>query len=223
MRLVVLRHHEEDGPGLLAEPFESRGFRLEVHDGGRPGALPDPAGVDAAVVLGSVWSVYDRASVGEWIDAELAWLREMDRGGVPVLGVCFGAQALAAAHGGAVEAAPRLELGWVEVESADPELVGPGPWFQWHGDRCVLPLGARVAARTDVAVQAYRVGRALAVQFHPEVDRDQLQRWVDHGGGAELRSHGVEPDALLEQTAGEEPAARRRAERLVERFVELSC
>lgn len=219
MRLVVLRHHPEDEPGLLGVAFEAAGFELDVRDGARPGPLPAPEAADAVVVLGSVWSVYDRSMVGSWIDAELEWLRELDRWGVPVLGVCFGAQALAAAHGGAVEPAPRKEVGWVELEPGTPDPPGSGPWFEWHGDRCVPPPGAEVLAGNEVAVQAFRVGPHLAVQFHPEVDRAQVSRWIDHGGRDQLVADGVDPDELLETTADQEPAAARRAERLVEGFL----
>ncbi len=92
MRLSVLRHHGEDEPGLLAAAFATAGFELELHDGAGTGPLPDPEATDAVVVLGSVWSVYDRSAVGGWIDAELDWLRDLDRRGVAVLGVCFGAR-----------------------------------------------------------------------------------------------------------------------------------
>ncbi len=216
---MVLRHHREDEPGLLAVAFESAGFEVEVRDGAYPGPLPDPDRADAVVVLGSVWSVYDRSAVGSWIDAELDWLLHLDRRGVPVLGVCFGAQALAAAHGGAVEPAPRKEVGWVELEVSASDPPGRGPWFEWHGDRCVPPPGAEVLASNEVAVQAFRVGIHLAVQFHPEVDRAQLARWIDHGGGDQLVADGVDPDELMEVTARQERAAAVRAERLVERFL----
>lgn len=219
MRLSVLRHHGEDEPGLLAAAFATAGFELELHDGAGTGPLPDPEATDAVVVLGSVWSVYDRSAVGGWIDAELDWLRDLDRRGVAVLGVCFGAQALAAAHGGAVEPAPRKEIGWVELDPGTPDPPGRGPWFEWHGDRCVPPPGAEVLASNEVAVQAFRVGRHLAVQFHPEVDRAQLARWIANGGGSQLRAVGVDSDELMELTAGHEAAAAVRAERLVEAFL----
>ena len=219
MRLVVLRHHREDEPGLLAAAFESSGFEIQVHDGAGMGRPPDPEGADAVVVLGSVWSVYDRRAVGDWIDVELDWLRLLDRRGVAVLGVCFGAQALAAAHGGSVVPAQRKEVGWVELDPGTPDLPGRGPWFEWHGDRCIPPPGAVGLASNEVAVQAFWVGIHLGVQFHPEVDRAQLARWVDNGGGSQLVADGVDPDELMEVTAGQEEAAALRAERLVEGFL----
>jgi hypothetical protein len=66
---------------------------------------------------------------------------------VPVLGICFGAQALAAALGGQAIRAERPEVGWTPIQTHRPDLIEPGPWFQWHSDRWVLPDGGRRQAR----------------------------------------------------------------------------
>ncbi len=184
--------------------------------------MPGLDGVDHVVVLGAAWSVYDHAQVGQWIGAELAWLRAADAAGVPVLGICFGAQALAAALGGRVEAAPRKEIGWTTVDTLAPELIEEGPWLEFHGDLCVPPPGARLLARTDVCVQAFSVGRHLAVQFHPEVDAAQLSRWLADGGKAEAEHEGQDPDKLVAQTEAEEPQAARRAAGLVDAALRLA-
>lgn len=173
--------------------------------------------MDAAVVLGSSHSVYDREAVGSWIDGELAWFRDLAAAGVPTLGVCFGAQAMAAAFGGSVERAPRPEIGWVDVDTELPELAGP--WLEYHEDRCVVPAGAAVLATNDAGVQAWRVDRSWAVQWHPEVDGAQLQRWFDHGGVDAVERAGVDPAAWLARTVAEEPAAAERAAALVGLFL----
>src|SRR6266568_7433135 len=170
MRVVIVRHHRQDSAGFIAEAFEARGAELTEHLIGQDGLLPAPDGLDHIVVLGAIFSVYSDGAVSAWITDELAWLRRADEAGVPVLGICFGAQALAAAFGGGVEAAPRREIGWTVIDSIDHELVPPGPWLEFHGDRCLLPPQARLLASNDVGVQAYSLGRHLAVQFHPEVD-----------------------------------------------------
>ena len=107
------------------------------------------------------------------------------------------------------------EIGWVTVDTADPELIPPGPWLEFHHDRCLPPAHATVLARNDLGVQAYRLGRHLAVQFHPEVDGDQFRLWLDAGGRAEIEAAGLDPDLLLAQTIAEEPEAAARADRLV--------
>jgi GMP synthase-like glutamine amidotransferase len=134
---------------------------------------------------------------------------------VPVLGICFGAQAICAALGGRIEAMGSKEIGWFMVDSVDEDAVPAGPWLEFHEDRCVLPAGATVLARNDAAVQAFRIGRHLAVQFHPEVDGPQLKRWLDSLGAREAVAAGTDPDQFLADTIREEPASRARADRLV--------
>jgi GMP synthase-like glutamine amidotransferase len=215
MRVVVIRHHEEDSAGFIGDAFTARGADLSVHLFPQEGPLPALDGVDHVIVLGAIWSVYDESPDRAWIADILAWLRRADEAGVPVLGVCFGAQALSAAFGGRVEAAPRKEVGWTMIDSYDPGLIPPGPWLEFHGDRCLPPREARVLARNDVGVQAFVVGRHLAVQFHPEPDGKLLRLWLDNGGREEAEQAGTDPERFLAETFAEEPAARERADTLV--------
>ncbi len=212
MRVVVIRHHDIDSAGFIAEAFEARGASLTVHLFPDEGPLPALDGVDHVIVMGAVSSVNDP---DPWIAEELAWLRAADAAGLPVLGICFGAQALCAALGGRVEAMAGKEVGWFTVESADEDAVPAGPWLEFHNDRCLLPAGAVALARNDAAVQAFRIGRHLAVQFHPEVDGPQLKRWLDAHTDTETRQLGIDADQFLADTIREEPAARARADRLV--------
>ena len=232
MRVVVVRHHEEDDPGFVAEAFAAHGASLSVHRYPAGGPLPDPADVDHAVVLGAAWSVYDHGRVGSWIGDEMAWLRAVGTGDRGVLGICFGAQVLAAAYGGGVEPAGTVEIGWTDVEPVPADRTGstalaipvdavaPGPWLELHGDRCVLPPSATLLARNELCAQAFTVGRCLGVQFHPEVDAAQLRRWLDHGSRDTVCAMGLDPDELVERTRREEPLARRRAARLVDAYLE---
>jgi GMP synthase-like glutamine amidotransferase len=215
MRVMVVRHHEEDEAGFIGDAFAARGADLSVHMFPKEGPLPAPGGIDHVILLGATWSVYDPAPERSWIADELAWLRRIDEAGVPVLGICFGAQALAAAFGGSVTPAAREEVGWTLVESLDPAIVPPGPWLEFHHDQCHPPREARLLARNELGVQAFTVGRHLAVQFHPEVDGPQLSRWLEAGGRAEAQRAGQDPDRFLAETAAAEPAARDRAYALV--------
>jgi GMP synthase-like glutamine amidotransferase len=218
-RVVVIRHHDIDSAGFIADAFEARGASLAVHLFPGEARLPALDGVDHVVVLGAVNSVNDP---DPWIAEELAWLRAADAAGVPVLGICFGAQALCAALGGRVEAMGRHEIGWVLVDSLDHDVIPAGPWLEFHNDRCLLPATAAVLARNDTAVQAFRMGRHLAVQFHPEVDGPQLKRWLDAHTDADAGTLGIDPDQFLADTIREEPAARARADRLVAAVLNLA-
>src|SRR5215471_2015102 len=215
MRVTVVRHHEEDSAGFIGDAFASRGAKLAVHMFPKEGELPEPEGFDHVVLLGATFSVYSGGPNADWIAEELAWLRRADEAGVPVFGICFGAQALAAALGGRVTAAARKEVGWTVIDSYDPDLVPVGPWLEFHGDTCLPPPQAKVLARNEVGVQAFTIGRHLAVQFHPEVDGPQLRRWLDAGAGERARQAGQDPDAFLAETVMQEPAARARADALV--------
>jgi GMP synthase-like glutamine amidotransferase len=223
MRVVVIKHHEIDDAGFIGAAFQARGAELMVHLVPDDGPFPPLDRVDHVVVLGAVWSVYDQEAIGHWIDNELAWLRAADAAEVPVLGICFGAQALAAALGGQVAVARRNEIGWTMIEPLEPGLIGPGPWLEFHSDQCILPPGARLLARTDVCAQAFTIGRHLAVQFHPEVDGPQLSRWLADGGQAEAERAGHDPAALLARTVAEEPHAAARADSLVSTALSLAA
>jgi GMP synthase-like glutamine amidotransferase len=229
MRALFIQHDHVSPPGPVGEGFARRGYDVEkflvvpagrFHTPGVTATFPDPSDYDAIVPMGAPWSVYDEAAIGSWIGHELAFLRAAHHGGVPVLGICFGGQALAAALGGCVEAAPEAEIGWYALESNDPELLEPGPWFQWHADRWTPPAGARAVAHTRAAQQAFVLGRSLAVQFHPELTPPMLQGWLGNGGEAYLSDRGLPAGPLLARTRAEGPAAAARAGRLVDRFLD---
>jgi GMP synthase-like glutamine amidotransferase len=217
-RVVVIRHHDVDSAGLIGAALQARGAELDVRLYPDEDPLPAPGTAGHVVVLGAISSVNDPDG---WIADELAWLRAADQAGVPVLGICFGAQALCAALDGSVEAMDRREIGWKTVDSADEDLIPPGPWLEFHNDRCLPPAAATVLARNDAGIQAFRLGRHLAVQFHPEVDGPQLKRWLD-AGGLDSATLGIDPGQFLADTIREEPAARERAGQLVAAALRLS-
>lgn len=219
-RAIFLRHHEEDDPGLVGRALERHGVGIEVVLVDDATVRIDLDGVDVLGILGSKWSVYDHEATGGWLATELAAIEEADRRGTAVLGICFGAQALCAAMGGEVVPASRHELGWVDVKGNPSEGIPDGPWFQFHGDRCIVPLSARVLARNDVCVQAFRIGRHLGVQFHPEIDAAQFARWLEAGAEAEAARVGRSGAALLQEIREREPEVTQRVGALIDGFLE---
>src|SRR6266581_1593791 len=171
MRVVVVRHHEEDSAGFIGAAFEERGAEFSVHLFPKDGPLPGLDGIDHVVVLGALCSVYDDGPARAWIDAG---------------------------------------------------LIPPGPWLEFHGDRCHLPPQARLLASNDMGAQAFSLGRHLGVQFHPEVDGAQLRLWLEAGGREEAEREGRDVDRLLAETIAEEDAARDRAGRLVDAALRIA-
>jgi GMP synthase-like glutamine amidotransferase len=165
----------------------------------------------ALVVLGGDQRAYpsaDGAPGAPWFPDLESLLRHAVRHRVPTLAICLGAQLLATAHGGTVEASPAgPEIGPALVarrDAADRDpLFAPVPFapdvLQWHLDEITeLPAGAvLLAASTRYPHQAFRLGdRAWGTQFHIECDTDMVARWAG-GDVAFLTEQGVEPEELI--------------------------
>ena len=228
MRVLFVKQDHASPAGFVGSAFTDLGYDVSEftvvpesrYDSPDVTAVfPDPGGYDAIVFFGSAWSVYDEDTVGSWIGDEIAFARSAMDLGVPVLGICFGGQMLAAAVGGSVSRAPAPEIGWSMVDTSIPGLIDAGPWFQWHFDRFTVPAGVPVLARSALADQAFRVGRTLGLQFHPELTSAVLECWLDNGGAGQLAASGVDAGALLQQTRSLESVSALRAHELVRRFV----
>lgn len=133
--------------------------------------LPAYDDVDCAIITGSVDSVNDDRP---YVHAVREWIREAP---IPLLGVCFGHQAIAAAHGGRIERMREGEIGYrTATHSGDPLFDGvPEEFvaFSCHYEIVVEPPeGATVIARNERGVQALRIGDDVSIQFHPEIDRE---------------------------------------------------
>jgi GMP synthase-like glutamine amidotransferase len=177
MRLLVLEHQRDAPAGLVEAWATERGFELEVLRPAEGDAWPEVGEHDAVVALGSDCSV--ERSDDAWIAQELAFLRAVHDAGIPVLGLCFGAQALAAALGGGVGRAAHPEIGWYAFDAVEPAFAGP--FFEWHEDAFTTPPGAETLARSSAGPQAFRLGLSLGLQFHPEVDEELVHEWLDQG------------------------------------------
>lgn len=229
MRVLFLQHDHLSPPGPVGDGFADRGYDIAellvvgeeyYYEPNQPFAFPDPTDYDVLVPMGSPWGAWEDDRIGNWLLPELQWLRDADSAGVPVLGLCFGGQILARAHGGSVQRAPDCEIGWTSIWTDEPDLVESGPWFEFHYDRWSLPPGAREIARTPRASQAFVLRRNLALQFHPEVTAEALASWFETDGRTLIAKDGQDPDLLLAFTKAEENRAADRARRLVNNFLD---
>ncbi len=217
MRAVMLQHQHNAPPALLSDWGRKRQVQFAVVRADRESRLPDPEQFQFAVTLGSDHSAGARRPA--WVTRELAWLRSAHRLSVPVLGICFGAQALAVALGGGVRRAEHAELGWITVTTDVPDVVEPGPWFAWHEDVIQLPPVATEIARNQFGTQAFTSGRSLGVQFHPEVTPDVTAVWAARSRGLrQLAIAGLNFDRLVHEGRLHGLKARAAAFRLFDAF-----
>lgn len=226
-RQVLFLYNDPSAPeALLGDVFADAGFDIttfvvvpaeSADDPAVEVSFPDPTRFDVIVPLGSRWAVYDERL--PWIGAEIEMVRRGLEAGVGVLGVCFGGQLLARALGGTVARSDAPEIGWCDVRSTDTAVVPAGPWFQWHFDRFTVPPGATLVAESNCAAQAFTQGRALGLQFHPEVDEQLVQRWIAEDTGGDMAGLGLDADEMRTRTAAEVPGAARRLRLLVGAFL----
>jgi len=178
---LVLQSQDNCPPGLLCDWAEARAVELDVVRVDRWEHLPSPSAYAFGVVLGSDASVVGPAR--DWVARVVDWIVAADASGVPVLGICFGAQALAVALGGTAERLPEPEHAWIELGDRETSSVPRGPWLALHEDAVVLPPQASELARNEFGTQAFSLRGHLGVQFHPEVTPSILTRWVADKGG----------------------------------------
>jgi GMP synthase-like glutamine amidotransferase len=187
---LLVQHVSFEGPGAIAGAISDTGADLTVLRMDRDEALPPAAAmadVAGLVVMGGPMSVHDDLP---WLTEERTLLRAAVEVGRPVLGVCLGAQQLAAALGAPVMEGPAPEWGVGEVHltaEADRDPVfGPAPTplpcVHWHGETFALPDGAvRLAGNVAYENQAFRFGdRAYGLQFHVEVTASLVAHWGPH-------------------------------------------
>lgn len=206
---LIIQHGDWGPPALLADWAGERGIAFDVHRVDLdPTGLPELDGQAFVASLGSDHSPNER-DVPE-VAHELALLTRAVARGVPVLGLCYGGQALAAVLGGRVERAPEPELGWYSVESRAQDVVPAGPWLQWHYDRFTLPPGAEELASSPRALQAFAHGPHLGVQFHPESTIEIVKGWA-RDDARRLADLGIDDGEALAEVGREHEAEARRA------------
>lgn len=226
MRALIVQH-EHDGPAAgFGAHLEARGYELVVHQVMEAGSseshhpFPDATAFDVVVPLGSVHGVYEHDVIGTWIHREVEMLGAAHAAGVPILGICFGAQAMTMVFGGHVEPSPRAEVGWLTYDSDLPDVLAPGPWLTWHGDRCLLPPGVDELARNELCTQAFRSGRTVGVQFHPEVTPELVGSWVAKCSPEYFAARGTTASTLLDGFAQHGAVAAANAATLFDWFLD---
>jgi GMP synthase-like glutamine amidotransferase len=181
--------------------FVSDGYDIEKVNAQNDSVPTSPLGYDAVIILGGPMAVYDNLA---YLQKEQELIRNAIKNETPLLGICLGSQLIAQAAGGRVYRGKRKEIGWYNVylTPASSNDIFRGLTnktiriFQWHGDTYDLPANAKILAYSDLYPQAFRIGSAVGIQFHFEVDEHLIQTWMNEYKD-DLIAEKINPEILL--------------------------
>ncbi len=236
MPILLLQHHDVETPGRLGDSLRNLGHRLDIRRPDRDGidALPtDMRAFDGLIVMGGPQDM-DAPGLSEspWLQDEADLIAAAHEAELPVIGVCLGAQVIAHALGGKVEAmeAPEVGLAPVRLTTAGQinAMMAGIPWespqFHVHGRQITeLPAGATLLASSDACLnQAFMIGlRTYGFQYHFECDGAMIDAFHPHCSDLFDRA-GVTRDGLAEQVGRDYEMYARSADRLCDTIARLA-
>ncbi len=219
---VAVRHVAFEDLGILGPLVSARGYEIRYHDAGiEPFADDSLIAADLVVVLGGPIGVYEQETYPFIVD-EIAAVAARLQSNKPMLGICLGAQMMAAALGARVAPGPVKEIGYAPLtlteagQGVGSASLGASPVLHWHGDNCELPAGCTLLASTaHCPVQAFaRSPAQLALQFHLETDAARFEAWLV-GHTVELGKAGIDPRMLRDQARARGPALRQTGDKVL--------
>jgi GMP synthase-like glutamine amidotransferase len=179
MKYLVIKNYPIEGPGILKEILKGEIREITAEDLGSED-------FDYLIIMGGPMGVYESDKF-PFLSEEIKLIQDAFRNGKRILGICLGAQLLSKALGGnVVKGSFGQEIGIREVKFVNElYFLGNAKVFQWHGDTFSLPPNAELLAYSEKYFQAFRLGRALGLQFHVEVNSDIVKEWINEYGGNE--------------------------------------
>ncbi|MEZ5071401.1 MAG: type 1 glutamine amidotransferase [Bacteroidales bacterium] len=189
-QIQCFQHVSYESPGAIRDWAGARDIPFHIRKLYEGDPLPDSGETDFLILMGGPMNVYDY-HIHPWLQEEQTWVRDYLETGKPCLGICLGAQILAAALGAEVRPGPHREIGWHTLNFL-PSLGDFRIWstlpsarnvFHWHGDTFDIPDGAiRIAESRAYPNQGFLFDRrVLALQFHLEVSPGMVADMVAHG------------------------------------------
>lgn len=184
--VLIVLHQERSSPGRVGQLLEMKGFPLDIRRPALGDSLPETlSNHSGAIIFGGPMSANDP---DDFVRREIDWLDVPLRENRPYLGICLGAQMLVRHLGGKVAPNPdqSVEIGWYPIRPTEKGRLlmhWPKMVYHFHREGFDLPRGCELLAEGDAYPnQAMRYGEnAWGIQFHAELTRAMMQRWVVHG------------------------------------------
>ncbi|GAB5056637.1 type 1 glutamine amidotransferase [Companilactobacillus alimentarius] len=180
MRINVLQHTPNEGPGMIQDWSQKHGHEMYIYHPYQFGYLPTAEETDLLVILGGPMSPNDNLS---WIKQERDLIKELLNQNKPLFGVCFGAQQITKALGYEVSKAPAKEVGFAPVYRRDAKFLNIPEELNvlhWHEEMFEIPADAQLLFSSDrVENQGFILNhRVVGLQFHLEPKRDNVREIV---------------------------------------------
>lgn len=196
MHIHYFQHAPFEGLACIEDWAKEQSHTLTSTHWYSPHTTPDVLAADMLIVMGGPMGVYEETQY-PWLATEKALIRDAIAAGKPVLGICLGAQLIAAALGAKVYPNKEKEIGWFPVQFHTDLAPSPTTVFHWHGDTFDLPANAVHLAETAVCKnQAFCIGdRVYGLQFHFEITPAAMENMLHHLG------HELQPAAWVQSVA----------------------
>ncbi|MBB5033955.1 type 1 glutamine amidotransferase [Prosthecobacter vanneervenii] len=209
MNVHILQHVPFEGLGSIAPWLQNRGASISDTRFYESPVLPNLATIDLIIALGGPMSVNDEAAL-PWLITEKQFIRSAIQRGIPVLGICLGAQLIASALGASIYPGKHREIGWFDITSVpSPSHTFHFPptatVFHWHGETFDLPPGAIHLARSAACEhQAFQFGpNVIGLQFHLETTPESADSIISHCRNELIPSTFVQSESTLRATPPE--------------------
>jgi GMP synthase (glutamine-hydrolysing) len=227
--VLIFQHDPLEGPGVFAEILDKQKTKFRIvrlFQGEMPN--DDWERISALLILGGAMKTGDEERY-PFLRWEKTIIRAAIQDEIPILGICLGAQLIAAARGSNVYSGPVKEFGWhpvsITAHGQLDSLLGYLPErpivFHWRAEGFDLPAGAlRLASTFYYKNQAFRIGKTVyGLQFHLEVTPQMIARWIEERSNELAEVPYTFPDKLVADTQTYFPALKYYAERVLAEFL----
>lgn len=208
MRAHYLQHVAFEGLGSIDAWLKSAGYQITATRFYQSSLLPAADSFDFLIIMGGPMGVNEEERY-PWLRMEKRFIRQVIKRGTPVLGICLGAQLIAASLGESVYPNRRKEIGWFPVQGIDHQdkalFLFPAEFeaFHWHGDTFDLPADSVLLASSEGCTnQAFQLGASvMGLQFHPEITHESVKTMINNCRDEILPSKFVQPPPVMLDTS----------------------